>query len=44
MIGELTQKEKSTEAARQLETGDDPERFKESLGKLVMHKLVEKPQ
>ena len=31
------------DAARQLETDDDPERFKERLRKLVKHKRVEKP-
>ena len=32
-------------AAGQLETDDDPERFKERLGKLVKHKPVpEKPE
>lgn len=30
-------------AARQLETDDDQERFKERLGKLLKHKPVEKP-
>ena len=33
------------EAARQLETDDDEQRFKEKLGKLVKHKPApEKPQ
>lgn len=35
-----TQVDKFKEAARQLETDDDPERFKERLGKLVKHKPV----
>ena len=39
-----TQLEKFKEAARRLETDDDPERFKERLGKLVKHKPVEKPE
>jgi len=38
-----TQLEKFKEAARELETDDDPERFKERVGKLVKHKPVEKP-
>ncbi len=38
------QLDKFEEAARQLETDDDPERFKERLGKLVKHKPVEKPE
>jgi hypothetical protein len=33
-----SQSEKFKEAARHLETDDDPERFKERLGKLVKHK------
>ena len=41
---EPTQLDKFKEAARQLETDDDPERFKERLGKLVRHKPVEKPE
>ena len=39
-----TQLDKFKEAARQLETDDDPERFKERLGKLVKHKPVKKPE
>ena len=43
-----TQLDKFKEAARQLETDDEPERFKERLGKLVKHKPVtsepEKPR
>jgi len=38
-----SQLDKFKEAARQLETDDDPERFKERVGKLVKHKPVEKP-
>lgn len=37
-----TQLDKFKEAARHLETDDDPERFKERLGKLVRHKPVDK--
>ena len=32
------------EAARALECDDDPERFRERVGKLVKHKPVEKPE
>ena len=39
-----TQLDKFKEAARQLETDDDEQRFKERLGKLVKHKPVEKPE
>jgi len=35
-----TQLDKFKEVARQLETDDDPERFKERLGKLVKHRPV----
>ena len=38
------QLDKFKEAARELETDDDPERFKGRLRKLVKHKPVEKPQ
>lgn len=41
---EPTQLDKFKEAARQLEADEDPERFKERLGKLVKHKPVEKPE
>lgn len=45
MPDEPTQLDKFKEAARQLGTDDDPERFKERLGKLVKHKPVpEKPE
>jgi hypothetical protein len=37
------QADRFKEAARELETDDDPERFKERLRKLVKHKPVEKP-
>ena len=33
-----SQVEKFKEAARQLEADDDPERFKERIGKLVWHR------
>jgi len=35
--------DKFKDAARELETDDDPARFRERLGKLVKHKPVEKP-
>ncbi|NIJ39333.1 hypothetical protein FHR22_004080 [Sphingopyxis panaciterrae] len=38
-----SQLDKFKEAARDLETDDDPKRFDERLGKLVKHKPVEKP-
>lgn len=37
-----SQLDKFKEAARQLETDDDPERFKERLRKIVKHKPVDK--
>ena len=37
-----TQSDKFKEAARALETDNDPERFKERLAKLVKHKPAEK--
>jgi len=37
MTDESTQLDKFNEAARQVETDNDPERFKERLGKLVKH-------
>jgi len=40
MTDEPTQLEKFKQAARELETDDDPERFKERVGKLVKHKPV----
>jgi hypothetical protein len=44
MNDDKPQLDKFKEAARQLETDDDPERFKERLGRLVKHKPVpEKP-
>lgn len=39
-----TQSDKFKEAARALECDDDPERFRERVGKLVKHKPVEKPK
>ncbi len=45
MSDEPTQLDKFKEAARQLGTDDDPERFKNRLGRLVRHKPVpEKPE
>jgi hypothetical protein len=41
---EPTQPDKFKDAARELECDDDPQRFKERLGKLVKHKPVEKPE
>ncbi len=41
---EQTQFDKFKQAARELETDDDPKRFKERVGKLVKHKPVEKPE
>jgi hypothetical protein len=43
MTDEPTQLDKFKAAARALKTDDDPERFKEKLGKLVKHKPTEKP-
>ena len=40
---EQTQLDKFKEAARELETDDDPKRFRERLKKLVKHEPVEKP-
>lgn len=37
MEGKQSQLDKFKEAARQLETDDDPERFKERLRKIVKH-------
>ena len=39
-----SQIDKFKEAARQLETDDDPERFKERVGKLVRHRPTEKSE
>ena len=39
-----TQLDKFKQAARELETDDDPRRFKERLRRLVKHKPVEKPK
>ena len=44
MKDHTSQLEKFKEAARQLGTDNDPERFKERLGKLVKHKPMEKPE
>lgn len=46
MTDEPSQLDKFKDAARQLETDDDPKRFRDRLGKLVKHKPVpgtEKP-
>jgi hypothetical protein len=42
MSDNKSQLDKFKEAARQLETDDDPERFKERLRKIVKHKPKEK--
>lgn len=39
-----SQLDKFKQAARQLETDDDPKRFAERLGRLVKHKPVEKSE
>ena len=39
-MSDRSQLDKFKEAARELETDDDPERFKERLRKLVKHKPV----
>ncbi len=39
-----TQLDKFKAVARELETDDDPARFRERVGKLVKHKPVEKPE
>jgi len=39
-----TQLDKFKQAARELGTDDDPDRFRERLGKLVKHKPVEKSE
>lgn len=39
-----SQLDKFKAAARQLETDDDPERFKERVGKLVRHRPAEKAE
>jgi len=38
-----SQLDKFKDAARELETDDDEQHFKERLGKIVKHKPVEKP-
>ena len=42
--GHLTQREKFEQAAGELETDNDPARFRERVGKIVKHKPVEKPE
>lgn len=44
MDKEPTQREKFEQAARELETDDDPERFDERMKKLVKQKPAEKPE
>jgi hypothetical protein len=44
MTDQPPQIDKFKEAARQLETDDDPERSRDRLRKLVKHKPVEKPE
>lgn len=44
MTTKPTQTDKFKEAARALECDDDPERFRERVGKLIKHKPVEKPE
>ena len=39
-----SQLDKFKEASRQLEADDDPERFKERVGKLVKQRPMEKPE
>jgi len=41
---QAAQLDKFKQAARELETDDDPEHFKERLEKLVKHRPVEKPE
>lgn len=41
---EKPQLDKFKEAARDLETDNDPKRFDDRLGKLVKHKPVERPE
>ena len=43
MTADKSQLDKFKEAARDLETDDDPERFKDRLWKLIKPKPVEKP-
>ena len=44
MTDKPPQIDKFKEAARDLETDDDPKRFRERMAKLVKHKPVEKPE
>jgi hypothetical protein len=44
MIDDTPQTDKLQEAARALGCDDDPERFRERVGKLGKHKPVEKPE
>jgi hypothetical protein len=44
MSDQKSQLDKFKQAARELETDDDPQRFKERLRSAVRHKPVEKPE
>ena len=44
MENSKSQSDEFKDAARALECDDDPERFRERVGKLVKHKPVEKPE
>lgn len=44
MVTDKSQLEKFKAAARELETDDDPQRFKERLAKVVKHKPVSEPE
>lgn len=44
MAEDKSQLDKFKQAARELETDDDPERFRYHVGKLVKHKPAEKPE
>lgn len=43
-IDDRSQSDKFKEAARELGCDDDPQRFRERVGKLVKHKPVAKPE
>jgi hypothetical protein len=44
MTDDQTQLDKFKQAARELETDDDPQRFKERLAKIARQKPAEKPE
>lgn len=44
MTGDKKQLDKFKEAARELETDDDPARFKDRVDRLVKHRPVPKPK